>query len=155
MILGLLAVLVIGVGSLQADSCLHYEPESVRLEGILFYELNYGPPNYGENPETDQKGYYPMLRLPQPVTVCGDPNSELNAETERAIREIQLVFENRHVPPRENGERPVVVTGTLYHSHTGHHYRPVLIRIDRFEFDDSGVKEELSGSGARLTAPNI
>ncbi len=132
--LGLLAVLSLRLLVPAPDSCLRYEPEPVRLEGTLFYELNYGPPNYGEDPKTDEKGYYPMIRLAQPVMVCGNPNSDIDVETERNVREIQLVFMTGRVPSRRNGARHVVVTGTLYHSHTGHHYRPVLVSIKTFRF---------------------
>jgi hypothetical protein len=53
----LVALFVCGGAALAlAAEPLHYEPAVVRLRGIVELELRYGPPNYGENPETPDRG---------------------------------------------------------------------------------------------------
>lgn len=108
------------------DSCDHYAPQTVVLMGKLTEVWKYGPPNYGENPRTDARVKVPILKLKRPRSVCGDPRSDINTDSERNIREVQLVVE--HLNPRLVG-KSIVATGTLFHSHTGHHYTKVLMIV--------------------------
>ncbi len=107
---------------------LSYEPAVVQLEGKLTIVMYYGPPNYGENPETDAKEMTPILVLPRPVNVRGDPNDELNSESVEGVKQVQLVFYERPAYRQLVG-RQVVVKGTLFHSHTAHHHTPVLMTV--------------------------
>lgn len=111
---------------------LHYEPEVVTLRGRLIETMEYGPPNYGENPESDSIEHPIILVLPRPVRVQGDPASELNTETVTGITRIQLVLPGNvgvDFPPHYEGE--VEVTGTLFGSHTGHHHTKVLMSVEK------------------------
>ena len=110
------------------DTCLRYG-RPLQLEGKLFYEFHYGLPGFGKNPQTDAKDYVPMIRLPRPVTVC---RGDLGVDTERNVREMQLVFLSGPVPPRRQAGQRLVVTGTLFHSSTTHHYRQVLWAVKEF-----------------------
>ena len=110
---------------------LHYEPEVVTLRGRLTETTEYGPPNYGENPETDSIEHPIILVLPRPVRVQGDPSSDLNTETVSGITRIQLVMPGNvgvDFPPNYEGE--VEVTGTLFGSHTAHHHTKVLMTVE-------------------------
>jgi Domain of unknown function (DUF4431) len=110
---------------------LHYEPEVVTLLGRLTQTIEYGPPNYGENPESDSVEYPIILVLPRPVRVQGDPTSELNSETFANITQVQLVIDDGIAPGYSKYfERDVEVTGKLFAGHTGHHHTDVLITVE-------------------------
>ena len=89
----------------------------------------YGPPNYGENPKTDSKESQYVLLLDSPIDVVGS-KEDVITQTEREVRRITLVvidFKANTVKPLL-GSR-VVVEGTLFHAHTGHHHTRVLIEV--------------------------
>lgn len=111
----------------QHHHVLSYEPAQVKLEGTLTIKQKYGPPNYGETPSTDEKVQVTMLSLSEPVDLQADPKSDINNETIRDITEMQLVF-GKNTYKRLLG-RKVVVEGTLFRSHTGHHYTAVLMNV--------------------------
>jgi hypothetical protein len=110
-------------------SCLAFEPHTVDLRGRLTIQQKYGPPNYGENPATDQKVLVPILVLDQPVNVCGDSTSQLNNQSFHNVKEIQLVLpDGAHAYDRLM-KQSVVVTGTLSAAVSGHHYTPVVLTV--------------------------
>src|SRR5262249_1125480 len=107
-------------------------PALVRLRGTVELELQYGPPNYGENPETDSRGLIAVLQLDKPVSVLGDPKSDTNTESFDNVERIQLVTLNgRRFAPYQG--KPVEVLGTLFAHYTGHHYTKVLVIVRRIE----------------------
>jgi uncharacterized protein DUF4431 len=109
---------------------LHYDPKVITLRGRLTQTTEYGPPNYGENPESDSIEHPIILVLARPVRVQGDSTSELNTETVAGITRVQLVIFDGVAPGYSRYfERDVEVTGTLFGSHTGHHYTKVLITV--------------------------
>lgn len=69
-----------------------FAPAVVELDGVVKVEFHFGPPNFGERPETDRKLHIPVLRLSQPINVRGNPASEVNTEKKENVREIQLTF---------------------------------------------------------------
>jgi hypothetical protein len=110
---------------------LSYEPAMVQLQGTLRLALKYGPPNFGENPETDEKVQVPILELTEPVNVRADPSSNLNHQSAHGVTKIQLVFSLEGKPAYSDlVNQNVVLTGTLYHAHTANHYTPVLMRVE-------------------------
>lgn len=125
-----LALAVSWAGQAQAGPCLGYEPQSVTLTGVITRHMNYGPPNYGEDPAHDEKETYWRLDLAKPICVKGDsadPSKDANTEDERNIRHLEIVYSNGYpVGPGWVGHR-VTVTGTLFHRITGHHHTTVLI----------------------------
>ena len=132
--LALLAVLILGPPSVAADearmqreACEHYAPRSVALPGKLTEVRNYGPPNYGENPKTDARVKVLVLKLARPLSVCGDSTSDINTESEKNVREVQLVMSDTSA--KHLVGRAIVATGTLFHSHTGHHYTKILMDV--------------------------
>ena len=76
-----------------------------------------------------QKPY--VLRLNAPITVISNGEDEFN-ETETDQSLIQLALSEEHINYLKSknayGNR-IQVTGSLYHSHTGHHFTPVLILV--------------------------
>jgi hypothetical protein len=48
---------------------VEYEPAVVELEGRLINTMFFGPPNFGEDPETDSKEMTRILSLDKPINV--------------------------------------------------------------------------------------
>jgi hypothetical protein len=110
---------------------LGYEPEVVELQGRLILVQKYGPPNYGENPETDSKVKVPVLQLSQPINVRRDPNSNMNTRSFVDVKEVQLVFlTEKNISYRHLVGKVVTAKGTLFQGHTGHHYTEVLLVVN-------------------------
>ena len=76
-----------------------------------------------------QKPY--VLRLSSSITVVANEGDDFN-ETETNQSLIQLAFSDEHINYLKSqnayGKR-IQVTGTFYHSHTAHHFTPVLISV--------------------------
>ena len=124
---------VIAVSAIPAGYAkeVRYEPVEVRLRGAIHQEAHFGPPNFGENPDTDSKISIYVLTLPSPVDVKGDPTSELDSETVLNVREIQLI-QNVSSQGQIVATECADVTGKLFHAHSAHHYKDVLLDVDTF-----------------------
>ena len=113
-----------------AASCLHYGGSLVTLSGTVKLQTFFGPPNYGENPDTDSRETQAILLLTKPI--CVEANSAEDEEAEQNQLEVTLVpFKKQNLKNYEG--KKIVVQGTLYHAHTGHHHTPVLIEIKRIK----------------------
>ncbi|HEY0348935.1 MAG TPA: DUF4431 domain-containing protein [Pyrinomonadaceae bacterium] len=124
-LIGLVALLLLATASTEAQRrSLHYQPEKVALTGRLVYRTFYGPPGYGENPKTDKRETQSILILESAIDVIGNGNDPWE-QTEHGIKRITLVVD-RSSP--FVGKR-VVVEGTLFHAHTGHHHTKVLMEV--------------------------
>jgi len=114
----------------RAAPCLHYEGEPLTLTGKLTLQTFYGPPNYGENPETDSRETQAILLLAKPICVNDSPSTDDAAEKNQ--RKVTLV------PPvgvdfgLYKGKK-VTLRGTLFHANSGHHHTPVLMQVKTIE----------------------
>lgn len=109
---------------------LSYEPAVVQLEGVLTLVQKYGPSNYGENPETDEKVQVLILVLKNPADVRADPDSDLNTDSFEGVKEVQLViFPKRKIAYKHLIGKNILARGTLYQRHTGHHYTDVVLTV--------------------------
>jgi hypothetical protein len=127
--------------------CLHYlheklsqsdgrtrVPEEVTLSGELIERTYWGPPNWGEHPDTDRLEDAWLLVLDRPVCVDADP-SWVNNVSESNVIVVQLVVLDagpdnkalKNVARLVN--RHVTVSGFLDHALTGHHRTPVLFMV--------------------------
>ncbi len=113
-----------------AASCLHYGGSPVTLSGKVKLQTFFGPPNFGENPDTDSRETQAILLLEKPV--CVEANPKDYEEAEQNQREVTLVPLGKENLKDYEGKQ-ILVLGTLYHAHTGHHHTPVLIEIKRIE----------------------
>ena len=105
-----------------------YEPAVVELEGTLVIKTFFGPPNYGEDPETDEKEETRILSLDKPINIRSkDENDPVLGPTESDVREVQLVFDGKL---RKWVGKKLIVKGTLFHAHTGHHHTDVLLAVE-------------------------
>jgi len=114
--------------------CLHYEPHIVRVMGKLVTEPHYGPPNFGETPDEDQKLDVPVLLLSHAVDVCGNPASATDQDTIRNVQKVQVVA--AHLNVKAFVGQQVSVVGHLYEAFTANHYTKVLIFADSIRVAD-------------------
>ncbi len=106
---------------------LEYEPAVVELKGKLGIETFFGPPNFGENPETDSKERSWILSLNKPINVRAKTETDpILGPSVEDVRKLQLVMPK---PYRELIGKKVIVKGTLFHGHTGHHHTDVLLDV--------------------------
>ena len=106
---------------------LEYEPAVVQLEGRLSIKTFFGPPNFGENPKTDSKEQTRILVLDRPIKVrANDETDPVLGPSVENVRELQLLFDG---PLRKWVGKKLIVKGTLFHAHTGHHFTDVLLHV--------------------------
>jgi hypothetical protein len=127
---------VVGVSPLAAEERgqVSYEPSVVTLVGTITEE------KYDEDAAPIDRGKKAwILRLEQPISVPAKPGDEINVE-EKNVTEVHLnVDRNKHpVPKGTFGKTRFAVTGTLYHSHTIHHVRAIVMMVT--ELKPSGDK---------------
>lgn len=114
---------------------LPYEPTVVELRGILEIQMEFGPPNYGEDPATDARLEVPMLLLESPVSVRGDPYDQTDNATVTNMRKLQLIFLSGAEDYRHLIGKSVAVAGTLSEAMTGHHFTPVVLTVKEIRED--------------------
>jgi hypothetical protein len=138
---------------------LSYEPETVELAGRLVIQTKYGPPNFGEDPKTDQKLRVPILILTDAVSMIPDRGDGFNAQPAYGIKQVQLVFINAGITYKNLIGQPVVVKGMLFHAFTGHHYTDVLLQVNSLERKPAGYGQQpfdvcqITTSGWNLRKP--
>ena len=124
-----LAVALSAAAAMSAPSqtCLNYEPAVVTLTGKLTIGAFAGRPNYEDTLKGDEPEHPFILRLDRTVCVQADSSSELNNESERDVREVQVIVTSDSVSVSRalEGHR-IQVTGSLVHAHTAHHHTKVL-----------------------------
>lgn len=111
-------------------SCLHYSASPVTLSGKVKLQTFFGPPNYGESPETDSRETQAILLLEKPICVEANPKDYEDAEQNQ--HEVTLVPLGKENLKDYEGKQ-IMVQGTLYHAFNGHHHTPVLIEIKHIE----------------------
>lgn len=123
---GIVGILL--AASLQAEAtgpCLNYEPEVVTLEGILARETHPGRPNYESIADGDEPETIWVLQLDE--AICVTESDELSpAETGQTAVQLVLTATQYDQYRTLMGKR-VRATGTLFHSHTGHHHKALLL----------------------------
>ena len=126
----LIFLLVAGVSTASGQNCFEYGP-SVSLTGTLSSRVFAGPPNYESIKRGDRKETAIILSLASPVCTTSGAVSNSFDIAETNIREVQLVIskpEHWKQLKRLRG-KPVSITGTLFHDHTGHHRTKILIDV--------------------------
>jgi len=114
-----------------------YEPEEVELRGILYEEVYPGPPEYTSVEMGDRLEKTVFLTLKEPINVELKKNAEqedIFNTPEKGVRELQVVFSNSK-PSVHQIKQEVSLKGTLYHAHTAHHHRRVLMMVNSWKLD--------------------
>ncbi len=104
-----------------------YEPEEVELSGMLYEMVYPGPPEYMSVKEGDCPEEVVILTLKNPINVEIDEEDSFN-EPEKGVRELQVVFADS-MPSKHQMKGEIALRGTLYHAHTAHHRRRVLMMV--------------------------
>jgi hypothetical protein len=141
MLTGLAIVTIALANTARADTskCLKYTPEVTTLTGTLLTRKFYGPPNYGEDPKTDELDTFYFLKLTQPICTSaeGHENDDSpNAESEINVSKIQLyLYEATKTKyPKDRDLLKAVgqkftMTGTLGHAAYAHDHTPVIMDV--------------------------
>lgn len=109
---------------------LSYEPAVVQLRGTLKVVPEFGPPNYGENPESDEKVQVPILVLSEPINVKANTARNLDYEALENVSEIQLALSARDwLAYSHLVGHTVVVTGKLIRAQFARDYRPLIMDV--------------------------
>lgn len=117
-----------------------FEPSISEVRGLLTTNTFYGPPNYGDTPETDRLENVWMLYLENSINVHqlkehleeGDNNS-----TQFNISRIQLVIFDKNPEFKNFNNKKVKVRGTFFGANTGHHYTPILMIVKNIVSDEN------------------
>lgn len=121
-------LLLIGLASGEAYSqCLKYEPAVVKLKGTLISRTFPGPPEYSSISRGDRAERALLLLLDEPICVEGNKSSDINTEWESDVVLVHVAPTSGYNISDELMNKKVIVTGTLFHSITGHHRTKVLI----------------------------
>jgi len=113
---------------------LFYEPEEVEVSGSLYETVYPGPPEYmdvemGDHPE---RVVILTLKDPSNVDVVGGKEADDFNEQETGVRELQVVFGDSE-PSALQMKEEISLKGTLYHAHTAHHRRRVLMMVQSWK----------------------
>ena len=106
----------------QAESAV------IQLRGTLELKTFYGPPNFGEEPDTDAKETYYFLNLDRPMDV-----RETSGKAFRHVKSLQIVYADGRITSIAGIDttKKVFVTGKLFLAETGHHHSDVLILAEK------------------------
>ena len=110
----------------------YFEPSISVIEGQLITRMYYGPPNYGENPDTDSKQYPFILELDKPINVIAEEDDEFNSD-KLEVTEIQVVPMNKEQTQllEQYINKRVIIQGTLFEAIFGGHHTEVLIQLEK------------------------
>jgi hypothetical protein len=118
-------IALIGCAAVSASACEKYGLPNTTLAGTLSVETFFGPPGYGESPDTDAKERQAILHLAQPLcTVASDDAPAGQDQVKVTLVPMQPLDLRAFVG------KAVAVRGSLFHAITGHHHTDVLITLD-------------------------
>ena len=107
--------------------------EKATLAGDLQAATAYGPPNFGENPETDKKESYIVLAHFSPIDVRDTDGTVLpNIVRAQLIVPIEQEVLARKVKQLV-GAGAVRITGKVFPATTGHHHEPIVLIVESAE----------------------
>ncbi len=126
----------------KEEICLLYEPAQVEVSGKIKREVFPGRPNYEDVTKGDEPEYCWILHLASPISVNSKQDDDIDNVSETNIKEIQLVFDKEEYNTyRKLLNQPVVVSGSLFHSHTARHHTKVLIKVKEIKKNMDYIKE--------------
>jgi hypothetical protein len=108
----------------------YFEPNVSTISGTLKVELYYGPPNFGELPETDAKEYSYILYPDKTINVIQTSDSTDFDVTTKGITKFQLAPMGQ-LSLHPYIDKRIIVTGQFYGKHTGHHHTDVLMTVSK------------------------
>jgi hypothetical protein len=120
-----------------ADPCADgIEPNGqiIELSGVLHSDVYWGPPNFGENPETDSTFTAWTISLSEPLFIIG--GAQIGDEFEPSVSDIQLgipleMVNSEHL--RLLDRKLVVATGKLWRGIAQGDVLPIGLDIETAE----------------------
>lgn len=112
-----------------------YEPEKVEVSGFLYETVYPGPPEYMSVEMGDRPEEVVIITLKEPINVeiKNREEDDFN-EPEKGVRELQVSFSDSGPTPAQM-KKEIVLKGTLYHAHTAHHRRRVLMMVESWRMN--------------------
>jgi len=130
----LLLLPAVCVAQVELSGCRSYEPAVVALHGTLIRKTFAGPPNYNDIHKGDKAETTWLLDLDSPICVNQDTAEPDLNPSQRNVRRVQLVLDQRtYERYKALLGRRVVATGSLFGAHTAHHHTPVLLTVSNLE----------------------
>lgn len=99
----------------------------VSLRGYVRNQNVFGPPGFGENPQTDEQRSIPVLVLDRPINICRGIEGEINTTPITSVRRVQLIYIGNTTRLRGR----VNVSGILNRATNAFHYTRVTLRITK------------------------
>jgi hypothetical protein len=115
------------LGSASGQS-YQYEPELSTIDGKISSEIHWGPPNYGENPDTDSQVRLYFITLDSPIKVEARPGGVVNINSYQDVTVIQITYDKLVIEDFIGGY--CTVTGKLYERIFGIHMTNVLMAVE-------------------------
>lgn len=111
----------------------YFEPDISVIIGTLKVEMFYGPPNFGDSPETDSKEYSYILYPVHTINVIqkSDKEQDFNFTTNDIVKFQLVPISEISLHPLVN--KKIKVTGIFFGQHTGHHHTDVLLSVTKVE----------------------
>ncbi len=121
-----------GIETVADSGKYYFEPNVSIIEGTLITRMYYGPPNYGENPDTDAKQYPFILQLDDPIDVIAQEGDIHNSNIFE-VTEIQVVPMNKEQTElvEQYINKRITIQGTLFGAIFGGHHTDVLIEVEK------------------------
>jgi hypothetical protein len=126
----------------RAESCangVQANGETIELSGVLHRKVFWGPPNFGENPETDSKFALWIISLSKPLVIL--EGAQIQGTFPPSVSEIKLsagttMFKSKLLRPLDG--KLVVVTGRLWLGITPGD-APIAIQMKTVEPTDQNI----------------
>jgi hypothetical protein len=115
----------------QLLKTVFYEPQEVELIGMLHKTVYPGPPEYMSVEMGDRPEEVFILTLKEPIDVEAPKDDDFN-ESEKGVHQLQVVFGDS-IPNPDQLKEAISLRGNLYHSHTAHHRRRVLMSVNNWK----------------------
>lgn len=116
----------------ETISIVPYEPDIVRLTGILCENICPGPPEYESVEMGDAPEHIFVLHLDSPIHVRDVPPKENSwNDPEDNVSEIQVAVSFKDAQHLLN--KHVAITGSLFHAITAHHRTEVVMINNKVE----------------------
>jgi hypothetical protein len=111
---------------LLPSGCL--TPGVIRLRGALRREVHFGPPGYGENPETDERDTIIALILRSPLRLW--PDSASGERRPAAISDRRITLWHVTESALDAIGKTVTVYGFLHEASFAHEFGPLVMQVD-------------------------
>lgn len=145
LLVGLSILLALYPLACRAASCangVQANRDFIELSGVLHRQVRWGPPNFGENPETDSTFIAWIISLGEPLVVQG--GVQIEDKSQPSVSEIALISYSYKVPfdverLQSLDGKLILVTGKLWPATTPELGTPIILRTKTIEPTDQDI----------------